>query len=60
MSGDIEKFEEWAARQIAKHNQMLIDRIKGAASIPASPESDDDPQNPNVRQPAEPQTVEKA
>lgn len=32
----------------AKHNQMMVDRIKGVQAQPSTPETDNDPRNPNV------------
>lgn len=31
------------------HNGMLVDRIKGVAAQPGTPETDADPLNPNVQ-----------
>lgn len=30
-----------------RHNAMLVDRIRGVAAQPATPETDADPRNPN-------------
>jgi hypothetical protein len=49
-----ETAEEWAKAQIKrdlrnKHNRDIIERIRGVPAQPATPETDADPRNPNVK-----------
>ena len=37
------------ARNKQSHNQMLVDRVKGISPQAGTPETDADPQNPNVQ-----------
>ncbi len=46
--GDVVKMERKKAAT-SDHNQMLIDRIRGASVQAGTPETDKDLQNPNVK-----------